>query len=388
MTWAIDVTMLRCSIDQGLDASAEKYRGLVPPATTLLLGPRYALLRREFLAARKRDARVATHVSRIVVSMGGSDPGNATGLAVGAALAGMPSAEIHVIAGPAYSGDLSEFEDRVQVHRSPQDMAILLNQADIVVGAAGTSTLERAYLGVPSIVLAIAENQLDVADRLSANGLAESLGWVGCVSSSQLSNSLRSLAEDPARRQAMRDGGMRVVDGLGATRIANHLDGVRLRLVRWSDAGRLLEWANDAETRRQSLSPETIEMGVHRNWLRANLADPRVDLLIAENGLGPVGALRLAPGWHGHLEVSINVAPGRRGGLGTVMLKAAMRRWDRLFVGQQLVARIKPGNLASERAFAHVGFRPVADAADAIVYTRQSPTAPAGDSASSKEAAT
>ena len=344
-------------VDHSPDATVEKYRGLVPSSATLLLGPRYALLRREFLATRGSIDAVRPRVGTVVVSMGGSDAGSATGLAVRAALESLPGAEVHVVAGPANPGDLSSPDDRVTVHRSPPDMAALLRSADIVIGSAGTSALERACLGIPSIVLVVADNQLAVATGLGSSGVAENLGWAGRVTEEQLSEALRAIAEDPARRQAMRDAGMRLVDGQGATRVANYIDGVRLRPARWSDSVRILEWANDPDTRQQSLSQEPIDESTHQRWLRANLADPSVDLLIAENGLGPVGVLRLAPGWHDRMEVSINVAPTQRGGLGTIMLRAAMRRWDERLADQELFARIKPGNVASERAFSHVGFQ-------------------------------
>ncbi len=377
-----DATIL---IDHNLDATREKYDGLVGRETTLLVGPRYALLRREFGAARALIGPVAGKVSRIVVSTGGSDPANATGTAVDAALAALPDAEVHVVAGPAFRGALTFADPRVHVHRSPPDMAALLGQADLVVGAAGTSAYERACLGIPSIVLAIADNQVAVAAELAAAGLAESLGSALHLSSARLSSAIRSLATDPVRRQAMRDAGMRLVDGSGVARVANHLDRIRLRAARWSDGPLLLEWANDPETRRQSLSTEPIGIDAHDAWLQRNLMDSGADLLIAENGLGPVGMLRLATGWHGRQEVSINIAPKHRGGLGTLMLQAAVTRWDRRLRGGELVARIKPGNVPSERAFTNVGFQRIGEAGETVVYSRPARVRPRDRQAPAEE---
>jgi RimJ/RimL family protein N-acetyltransferase len=161
-------------------------------------------------------------------------------------------------------------------------------------------------------------------------------------------------------------------------RIANHLDGVRLRKARWADRLLLLGWANDPETRRNSSTTEPIPLDTHLAWLRRNLADPRVDMLIAHNGLGPIGVLRLAPGWRGESEVSINIAPQHRGGVGTLMLRAALARWHRRLPDRRMVARIKPGNTASEQAFARVGFRRIEEDGDTIVYARPPATVRAG----------
>jgi UDP-2,4-diacetamido-2,4,6-trideoxy-beta-L-altropyranose hydrolase len=366
-------------IDSTLDATAEKYAAVVGRRTSLLVGARYAPLRPEFAAARTSVGPVSAKVTNVLVSMGGSDPGNATALGVAAALMALPDAQVHLIAGPSYVGSVEALDPRVRVHRSPPDMAAVLRGADLVVGAAGMSALERACLGIPSLIVQIADNQAEGAAALARHGIAIDLGCAAHLDRATLARSIRSLADDAARRQAMRDAGMRRVDGLGATRIANRLDGVRLRRARWPDRLLLLSWANDPEARRNSSSTEPIPPDEHLAWLRRNLADPLVDLLIAQNGIGPVGVLRLAPGWNGELEVSINTAPQHRGGVGTLMLREAMARWRRRFPGRVLVARIKAGNVASELAFARVGFHRVAEAGETIVYASpSSSTSPGG----------
>ncbi|HEY5521536.1 MAG TPA: UDP-2,4-diacetamido-2,4,6-trideoxy-beta-L-altropyranose hydrolase [Candidatus Limnocylindrales bacterium] len=361
-------------IDPNLDATDAKYRDLVGRRTALLLGPTYVPLRPEFAAARRAVGPVSARVSRIVVSMGGADPGNATALGLAAALEAVPEAHVHVIAGPSFAWSVDDRDPRVHVHRSPPDMASLLVGADLVVGAAGTSALERGCLGIPSVVLQLADNQAEVAAALARHGMALDLGWAANLDRTTLARAIRSLADDPERRSAMREAGMRRVDGLGAVRIANLLDGVRLRRARWSDRMLLWRWANDPQTRRFSTSTAPIPIEDHLEWLRGNLADPRVDLVIAMSGLGPVGILRLAPGWRGELEVSINVDPQHRGGIGTLMLGAAVERWGRRFPGRVLVARIKPGNVASERAFARTGFQRVGEYGETFVYIRPATT--------------
>jgi UDP-2,4-diacetamido-2,4,6-trideoxy-beta-L-altropyranose hydrolase len=362
-------------IDPNLDAGAAKYRGVIALRTTLLLGPRYAPLRPEFAAARSAIGPVAARVTTIVVSMGGADPGNVTALGVAASLKAVPDAHVHVIAGPSFAGTIDDQDPRVHVHRSPPDVAAVLVGADLAVGASGMSALERACLGIPSLIVQIADNQTEAGAALARDGLALDLGWAADLDGDAMAGHIRSLADDPARRQAMRDAGMRRVDGNGAIRIANHLDGVRLRKVRWADRLLLLGWANDPETRSNSSSGEPIPLETHLAWLRRNLADPRVDMLIAHNGLGPIGVVRLAPGWRGESEVSINIAPQHRGGLGTLTLRAALARWQRRSPGHMIVARIKPGNIASEQAFARVGFQRVEEEGDTIVYARPPSTA-------------
>jgi UDP-2,4-diacetamido-2,4,6-trideoxy-beta-L-altropyranose hydrolase len=211
-------------VDPNLDASPDKYAGLLPSTTRLLLGPRYALLRREFAKARRRVRPVEATVDRVVVSMGGADPDDATALALRAVRRALPEAVVDVVVGPAYRHVIESTDDRVFVHRNVAEMAGLLLTSDLAVGAGGGSSLERCALGLPSVTLRLAPNQAGVASSLGLAGAAEDVGWLRDMTEERLADSIRRVATDRATRQRMQSIGMATVDGRGASRVAGVMD--------------------------------------------------------------------------------------------------------------------------------------------------------------------
>lgn len=345
-------------LDPNLDASPSKYVGRFRRRPRMLLGPRYALLRPEFTEFRARVRPTDRTVSRVLVSMGGADPGDATRLAIAAVRRALPAAVVDVVIGPAYPHRRPEGNERTRIHVAPPGMAELIVAADLAVAAAGTSALERAALGLPSIVVCLAENQVAVAEHLARSGLAHNAGWARDLLPDTLAPLITRMAADSELRDRMRQTALEAVDGLGTRRVAAILDPVRLRPAAWEDRDLLLAWSNDPVARRNSLTPGSISLHEHGLWLRAKLNDPMCELLVGENGIGPIGQIRLQrEGGVG--EVSILVAPEARGGTGGQLLSAAISRWRRRYRGLAVRARIMEGNVPSLRLFQRTGFRVV-----------------------------
>jgi UDP-2,4-diacetamido-2,4,6-trideoxy-beta-L-altropyranose hydrolase len=110
------------------------------------------------------------------------------------------------------------------VHVDVDDMASLVAKADLAVGAGGVSALERCCLGVPSVVLVVAENQRGNVEGLVRAGAAISFNSGLAVSPQTLGQTLRELAFDSARRRSMSDAGRRLCDALGPDRVMNALN--------------------------------------------------------------------------------------------------------------------------------------------------------------------
>lgn len=133
---------------------------------------------------------------------------------------------------------------------------------------------------------------------------------------------------------------------------------VVLRSARVEDCRRVFEWASDPETRAASFHPAPIPWGDHERWYAASLSDAARRLLIAEAGGIAVGLVRLDRMEEDETaaEIGINVAPEHRGrGLAAPMLLAA-RGEARALGFAWVVARIRPGNERSLRAFERAGF--------------------------------
>jgi UDP-2,4-diacetamido-2,4,6-trideoxy-beta-L-altropyranose hydrolase len=163
-----------------LDPDA-RYRGLVSESAELILGPCYALLREQFYRER-RSLRIRTgEVSKILVFFGGADSTGET-LKVLEALAQMrPSFKTDIIIGKL-NPHAAQIEVQisklsgVDLHCGVKDMAGFMAQADISLGAGGSTTWERCFLGLPTITLQVADNQQELTLALAQQGVIRDLG--------------------------------------------------------------------------------------------------------------------------------------------------------------------------------------------------------------------
>lgn len=205
-----------------------RYVGKVPGNCQLMLGPSFALLRGEFATLRSTMRIRKGPVRRILVLMGGVDAENQTGKAIEAVarLRGR-SFEVDVVVGkqhPARDG-LEELcrQYGFRLHVQTTHIAALMTQADLAVGAAGSSSWERCCLALPTICLGLAAHQVAMAEGLQSLGAVVSLGNAADVSVEDLTASLLSLVEQPERLASLSTAASRLVDGRGAERVCQRL---------------------------------------------------------------------------------------------------------------------------------------------------------------------
>ena len=354
-----EVPPVDCVVNGNAYASAPLYHGGATDCE-LLLGPRYAPLRREFVTVPARAPAGA--LRQVIVSLGGADPANVT-QRVMQALVGL-DAEVRVVVG---AGHPDPDGVRAAAARNGQEvlvdvraMSVLLAGADLVVGAGGTSALEYARCGVPAVLLVLADNQSRVVPALAAAGVAVDAGRPGSGLEQRLRSIVDGLAADASGRAAMTERGQRLVDGRGALRVARAmaLPAVRLRPATATDEARLLAWANDPGTRAASFGWASITAGDHAAWFASRLADPDVRIWIAEADGAPIGVARFESSG-GRAVVSVSLAAERRGqGLGSRVIGLASRRLlDELPV-DGIDAWMWSGNDASAGAFRAAGYAP------------------------------
>lgn len=193
-----------------LDASAasqERYNGRVPASCQIFAGPRYALLRDDYVRvlARPPDQRREVAGLRVAVSFGGSDPDDLTGMMIGALAALQhPHVGVDVVLGPFY-GAMGRTAARCRklgyaVHVAPDSLFPILRHATVAVGSAGMSAWERCALALPSVVVQAAENQTAVTEQLdaAAAALVVSLGTGEPLDEAQ--RALRFLIDAPDAR--------------------------------------------------------------------------------------------------------------------------------------------------------------------------------------------
>lgn len=219
-------------LDTNLQDSAERYRELLPPACGQLLGPRYALLRPQFAAARARLRSRDGSVQRLLIYYGGVDPSNLTGMTLEAvAQAGGALAVDVVLAKNLEPSQRHQLVRRcaelsqVSIHTDVSDMAALMTQADLAFGAAGVTTWERAAMGLPAIIVTVAQNQNVVAAGTERAGLVTWVGDVSTITADKLAQALRRALSAPQLLAAQSRCGMDQVDGGGASRVGEAMAG-------------------------------------------------------------------------------------------------------------------------------------------------------------------
>ncbi|GAM09647.1 UDP-2,4-diacetamido-2,4, 6-trideoxy-beta-L-altropyranose hydrolase [Geobacter sp. OR-1] len=197
-------------LDQNLtDGMASRYVGLLPPHCRTFIGPKYALLRPEFINVRKRVGCRTGQVDRLFIFFGGSDPTGETGKALRAiSKLGRLEISIDVVVGAA-NPQLAEIKalchemPQVSFHFQVDNMAELMARADLAVGAGGTTTWERCFLGLPALLVVVADNQSALATTVAKAGLVRLLGDSATVTEESLSASLSEAIARPDELQQM-----------------------------------------------------------------------------------------------------------------------------------------------------------------------------------------
>jgi len=342
--------------------------------TRLLLGPRFVQLRREFTgrscrrgeADHDRIGNPPPHFGgypRVLVTLGGSDPDNVTAHVV-AILQTIPNLTADIILGPAnphaatLQSALGNRSSAITVHQNPPDLPQLMSRADLAICAGGTTAWELSSLGVPMLVLVLAENQRTNAEQLVVTGAAIHTDLTA------LAGNLRMLLADPALRAKMSARARTLVDGRGVARVASAMQGYPLsaRMATPDDARLLWEWVNDPDVRASAFNMAPIAWEEHLAWFTRRLADANCALVIVSDETGtPVGQVRFE-GEGATATVDISLAPAARGrGLSARALKLGVGMLFDDPCREGVRAWVKTANTASQKAFERAGFRRIGE---------------------------
>ncbi len=198
------------------------------PHTRLLLGTQFALLRREFWKWRGWQREIAPVARKVLVTMGGGDPDNVT-LTVIQALqqVEIEGLEAIVVIGGSnphketLKAQIANANCPIQLKRNVTDMPTLMAWADVAISAGGSTCWELAFMGLPNLILTLAENQRLIAQGLGAAKAAVSLGWHYHITAMQIAQSLELLAHTDLA--SMSKCGKLLVDGRGSSRVVQQV---------------------------------------------------------------------------------------------------------------------------------------------------------------------
>ena len=343
-------------LNQNLHAKADFYARR-EPHTRLLLGTRYVLLRQQFLRYRGWQRETPAVARKLLVTLGGADPGNITGKVI-ERLRGL-DVEAKIVVGGS-NPHLEKLQSAVcglraamQLVVDAPDMPELMAWADVAVAAGGTTSWELAFMGLPSLVLVLADNQQPVADALDEARLSRK------TTPDRLAADLGALLADAGARRAMSERGRQLVDGNGVSRVVAGLReaDLVLRRVGPDDCRRIWEWANDPNARAVSFSQEPIPWETHVKWFEARLASANCRFYLAANGQQhPVGRVRFDLNGT-EAVVSVSVAPEARGrGCGVALIVRGSELCFAESPATLIHAYVLPQNEASSRAFESAGY--------------------------------
>lgn len=210
------------AINGNVYAHAVEY-GWTGSEPTWLLGPEYLPIRRE-IRARRDAPTFCDPPERLLVTMGGSDIGDATPTVV-RALDGL-DLEVTVVVGPGFTNRdriaaaAAAVDAAVDVRVDPPDLPAMMADADLAVSAAGSTVYELLALGTPSVVIPQAPNQRPIAEALAERGVVDRLPP---DRPDAIRDRVRGLATDADRRRRYHEQGRRLVDCRGAERIRDAL---------------------------------------------------------------------------------------------------------------------------------------------------------------------
>jgi len=210
----------------------QRYKGLVPIQTRKLLGPQYALLREEFATVRSQlshNQMSTESITNILICFGGTDPTNETMKAISALedlLSFNMGIELTVIMGGA-NPNIQRIQEKcrglkgIRLLIQPPSMALEMSKSNIAVCGGGTMTWERYCIGLPALVIAIADNQIGIAQQCEKRKIDKYLGESCFVSEDILSKEVLAYLSSPQYDKKVRqEAAMSLVDGKGVSRVA------------------------------------------------------------------------------------------------------------------------------------------------------------------------
>lgn len=347
-------------IDQTLGRQAHEYHGIAHALT----GSRFALLAPMFATAREHalDKPEFGTTTKVLVSMGGVDLPNAT-LSVLKSLVNETNIQITVLLSPRapnyekVSRWCADYSNIIH-HDFVENMAELMLNHDIAIGAPGTTSWERACLGLPSVIIPLADNQATICDQLVHYGAAIHVERENIESG--LLPAYQLLKQQWAE---YRYANLTICDGLGTRRVAQEIElllnqakpTMTLRAANENDIHQVYQWQCAPETRKYALNPAVPTWPEHQKWMqnKLNRIEDYFYILTLPDSGHAVGVVRLDRQSAGHYLVSIFIAPEHHG---KGYAGQALSLIDEIHSGITLHATVLKNNHNSQRLFEKAGY--------------------------------
>ena len=354
---------------------AEELAYYTDPKTVFLLGPKYVLLRKEFLDASKVRRTVPIRANNILISCGGVDSKNITEKTIDA-LMKLEQSDffINIVIGSENPHveklvqKLGSAPFEYEILSNVKNMSFYLQQADLAITAGGSTCWETIYLGVPAINMILSRNQEKLAVHLDKVGALRCLGWWNEVQEERLADEIAEHIDNHDLRKLRIDSGFKLIDGYGVYRVcetAKLLSGkienrdFITRHATIADSEQLFRLANDPTTRSFSFNLDPISMADHMKWYDGIIRSPMETAIWVHEYEGLIVAQVRYDKMAGNTaaDVDVSVHPALRGrGLGTTIISNTYQSACKQLRVDSIRGIVFEDNHPSRRCFLKVGF--------------------------------
>jgi RimJ/RimL family protein N-acetyltransferase len=331
-----------------------------------IIAPKYQKLREGALEKRRQTK----NVEKILVSLGGTNLNNCTGFALEAIekYVEKPLVIDVVLGNQAYKLDaIKQQIDKINIetkheitfHINTTKMHELMLNADLAIGAGGTTSWERCSLGLPTIMIEIADNQRFISKSLHDFGAVHNLGKIQDVTADDLTQALIKYTTSSEDTVIMSEKSNTLCDGRGSDRILPHfiLDtalkndkSLSLRFMTIDDADIVYEWQSHPGLRQYSRNTAIPSKEEHVAWMASSLNNQQRYPYIVLEDQTPVGIIRLDKfeGLDNRYEISILTAPAAAN---KGVASGAHELLRQLHPNAEILAEVSAENIASLKFF-------------------------------------
>ena len=306
-------------LDQNYSHHKNRYDQLISPSTIRLLGPDYALIRQEFINNEFVRQHIGENIKRVFIFFGCSDPYNLTTTTLKALThPKLIHLSLDVVIGSANSFH-AEIKNNVERHPSAtlhiqvENIAELMMNADIAIGAGGTTTWERISVGLPSIVVTTAENQVAHIKNLHHDNYLVWIGNADQVNQQTIYKALINAINNPKNLYECNYKGNHFVVGQSLETLFDLLkngpqrESFSVRIADISDYKLLLNWDNDPNEQKECISGDFKKRRGNQFSISEQQNEETNFLFMIESKIGTIGHLYFKRiGAHYNIKFSIN----------------------------------------------------------------------------------
>ncbi len=352
-------------IDQNFTSfkAIDKYKKLVPSKCVKLLGPTYCLLDEVYYDFYLKSF-TRHSIKTIMIYFGGHDNKYLTYKLVKLFLNEKYKNyffEIVLSKSNKFYLEILKITKKFKnfiIHDSLNNLGNLILRSDLAIGAGGTTTWERFVLGLPSLIIPVADNQIESSINLESKGLTKVMResqtleiWIE-----------KSIEEFKKDINLLSDKLSYVVDPFGTSRVCNLLTSskrpIKLKNLKEYHKSILFKLSNDPDTRNNSFKNKEISIEEHNNWFKKVLIDKKSIIYIAYcNNDIPIGQIRFdIKGENLYLNFSIEKT-SRGKGFGYEIIKKSLKKLKKeKYIFNFVIADVYLKNLSSIKIFKKLNF--------------------------------